>query len=131
MNCNDLPGDSWRHRHDSVKTAILTECIQSGLPTDCEVYGLFADLIPSVSEAEGGALAWGRARQGLIPDYRIRLPTPEGTSDCLAELKIISAGEYIFFKCYHTLYTSHFTMKMLFSSITIKTCFTYTHYKLV
>ena len=39
-----------------------------------------------------GALEWGRARQGLIPDFRMRLPTPEGTSDCLAELKFVSAG---------------------------------------
>ena len=35
---------------------------------------------------------WGRSRQGLIPDFRLRLPTPEGTTDSLAELKITSAG---------------------------------------
>ena len=42
-------------------------------------------------QREGG-LEWGRARQGLVPDFRFRLPTPEGPSDSLAELKITSAG---------------------------------------
>ena len=92
MNCDDLPGDSWRHRHDTVKTALVTECIDAKLPHDCEVYGLFSDLLPAATEADGGELEWGRSRQGLIPDFRLRLPTPEGTNDSLAELKIVSAG---------------------------------------
>ena len=33
-----------------------------------------------------------RARQGLVPDFRLRLPTPQGPTDCLAELKCIGAG---------------------------------------
>ena len=69
MNCNDLTGDTWRHRHDTIKTAIVTECLQSKLPHDCEVYGMFSDLLPAAAEAEGGGLEWGRARQGLIPDF--------------------------------------------------------------
>ena len=92
MNCSDLPGDSWRHRHDTGKMAITSECNDSKLPVDCEVYGLFADLLPAAAEGSGGELEWGRARQGLIPDFRLRLPTQEGTSDCLAELKVVSAG---------------------------------------
>ena len=72
--------------------AITTECYDAKLPVDCEVYGLFSDLLPAAAEAMGGDLEWGRARQGLIPDYRLRLPTPEGISDCLAELKFVSAG---------------------------------------
>ena len=70
----------------------MTECLQSKLPHDCEVYGMFSDLLPAAAEAEGGGLEWGRARQGLIPDFRLRLPTPEGTTDSLAELKITNAG---------------------------------------
>ena len=92
MNCSELPGDSWRHRHDTAKTAIATACFQAKLPLDCEVYGLFSDLIPSAEHGAGGELEWGRSRQGLIPDFRIRLPTPEGNTDCLAELKMTSAG---------------------------------------
>ena len=69
MNCHDLPRDSWRHCHDTCKLAIMNECLVSKLPVDCEVYGLFSDLIPSAATAEGEALQWGRARQGLVPDF--------------------------------------------------------------
>ena len=91
QGCNELPGDSWRHHHDSVKMAIVAECLASGLPHDCEVFGLFSDLLPAVVQ-EDGELQWGRARQGLVPDFRLRLPTTEGPSDSLAELKICGAG---------------------------------------
>ena len=92
MCCNQLPGDGWRLRHDTAKLAIAKECLDAGLPHDVEVFGLFAHLLPAVATQQGGELQWARARQGLVPDFRIRLPTPEGPSDCLAELKIISAG---------------------------------------
>ena len=85
-------GDTWRHRHDSCKVAIGRECLASKLPHDIEVYGLFAHLLPAVLVQEGGELQWARARQGLVPDFRLRLPTPQGPTDCLAELKCIGAG---------------------------------------
>jgi hypothetical protein len=90
--CKELPGDSWRHRHDACKVAIARECLASKLPHDVEVYGLFAHLLPAVATEEGGDLQWARARQGLVPDFRLRLPTPQGPTDCLAELKCIGAG---------------------------------------
>ena len=93
MNCNEIPGDSWRNRHDTVKQALVTECLASGLPHDCEVYGLFADLLPAVEQEEGGELQWGRARQGLVPDFRLQLSSPDGPSFSLAELKICGAGK--------------------------------------
>ena len=92
MNSAELPGDSWRHRHDTIKTAISTACHDAKLPADCEVYGLFSDLFPASAEGTGGELELGRSRQGLIPDFRLRLSTPEGFNDCLAELKVTSAG---------------------------------------
>ena len=93
MNCRYLPGDTWRHRHDTGKLAIVYECINAGLVHDCEVFGLFADLIPAQAvNSRGESLEWGRARQGLVPDFKIRLPTPEGLTDHLAELKFIGAG---------------------------------------
>jgi hypothetical protein len=92
MCCNEIPGDSWRIRHDSVKQTISTLCSESGLQHDCEVYGLFADLIPEEAQVQGRELQWGRARQGLCPDWRLRLPTPQGFMDVLAELKVPSAG---------------------------------------
>ena len=90
--CNALPGDTWRTRHDTCKVAIARECLASKLPHDVEVYGLFAHLLPAVLVEQGGDLQWARARQGLVPDFRIRLPTPQGPQDSLAELKVISAG---------------------------------------
>ena len=92
VNCNHLPGDTWRQRHDTGKLAIVNECVNAGLIHDCEVYGLFADLIPAQAVAQGENLEWGRARQGLVPDFKLRLPTPEGLTDHLAELKFIGAG---------------------------------------
>ena len=93
MCCKHLPGDTWRHRHDTGKLAIVYECLNAGLVHDCEVYGLFADLIPAHAVTQrGDSLEWGRARQGLVPDFKIRLPTPEGLTDHLAELKFIGAG---------------------------------------
>ena len=46
MCCRNLPGDTWRHRHDTGKLAIVSECLNAGLVHDCEFYGLFANLIP-------------------------------------------------------------------------------------
>ena len=92
MCCNQLPGDTWRHRHDTAKLAIAKECLESKLPHDVEVFGLFAHLLPAVALEQGGDLQWARARQGLVPYFRLRLPTPQGPTDCLAELKVISAG---------------------------------------
>jgi hypothetical protein len=76
MNCKDIPGDSWRIRHDSGKLAIVNQCLLSKLPVECEVYGIFADLIPSGASIDGEFLQWGRARQALVPDYRLRIPHP-------------------------------------------------------
>ena len=53
-----------------MKTAIVFECLDAKLPHDCEVYGLFADLLSAIAQDDGGGLEWGRARQGLIPDFR-------------------------------------------------------------
>ena len=75
-----------------MKLALANECLVSKVPFDVEVYGAFADLLPATATDEGRDLEWSRARQGLIPDFRLQLPTQEGPSDCLAELKIVSAG---------------------------------------
>ena len=94
--CKEIPGDSWRHRHDEVKIAIHKEACLSKVPVDCEVYGEFSDLLPAALREEGGELQWGRARQGKVPDFKFLLPSPEGPKPCLAELKIISAGKTLF-----------------------------------
>ena len=50
MNYDDLPGDTWRYRHDTIKNSIVSECLDAKLPHDCEVYGLFSDLLPAAVE---------------------------------------------------------------------------------
>ena len=65
---------------------------------DCVFYGLFGDLIPARALDQGEDLEWRRARQGLVPDFRLRLPSPEGLTEHLAELKFIGAGVSLFLR---------------------------------
>ena len=83
-----LPGDHWREQHDSVKLTINSLLSWSRVPATCEVFGLFSHLIPK----EGlSRMESGRARQALVPDFRITLPDPQGgTKMSLAEIKILS-----------------------------------------
>ena len=48
MSCSEVCGDTWRRWHDAVKQAVVQESLLSGVQVDCEVYGLFADLLPAV-----------------------------------------------------------------------------------
>ena len=41
-----LPQDTWRTRHDTVKVAMVDIANEARVPIDCEVFGLFRDLIP-------------------------------------------------------------------------------------
>ena len=87
-----LPGDHLRTRHDTVKVTIHSLCIASKLPAECEVHGLFSDLIPQEANEVEGELQYGRGRQALLPDFKIDLPSHTGgTEPTLAELKVIGA----------------------------------------
>ena len=70
----------------------MSEALLSGVFADCEVYGQFSDLLPASLVQDGGELQYGRARQGLIPDFKFLINTPNGPESCLAELKTIAAG---------------------------------------
>ena len=93
MNCQDLFGDTWGHHHDTIKQHVMSEAPLSGIHVDCEVYGQFSDLLPAVLMEEGGELQWGRAHQGVVPDFKLMVYTPDGPQSSLAELKVISAGK--------------------------------------
>ena len=89
-----LPGDDWRTRHDKVKMAINSLCSWARLPTTVEVWGLFAHLIPqeALNKIESG-----RARQGLVPDFRIKFPPTSTLGEDqvkLAELKLIGCNSW-------------------------------------
>ena len=92
LYCKEIWGDSLPCRHGQVKQHIVAKDTLAGLPIDCEVYGLFSDLLPVVLQEEGGELQWGRARQDAVPGFKITLPTPKGLVHCLAEFKCINAG---------------------------------------
>jgi hypothetical protein len=94
MSVRNIPGDSYRHRHDKVKTTINSLCLRSGIKAECEVFGAFRDLIPAQAlDQQQDGLQRGRRRQGLLPDFRLELPTALGQpSYQLAELKVIGAA---------------------------------------
>ena len=83
-----LPGDTWRIRHDTVKSELNRLLTWCNLPATCEVFGLFSHLIPQ----EGlNRIERGRKRQGLVPDFQLQVPCPTGGKVMrLAELKVIN-----------------------------------------
>ena len=81
-----------RWRHDDIKLCIINICNDSKVRAEAEVFGRFRDLLPPHLFAEGGQLHHGRQRVGLTPDLLLRLPTPDGVTDRLGEIKAMSAG---------------------------------------
>ena len=83
-----LPGDTWRIRHDTIKSEINRLLMWCNMPASCEVFGLFSHLIPQ----EGlSRLEKGRARQCMVPDFMIEFPNQTGgKTSTLAELKVIN-----------------------------------------
>ena len=90
--CATLPGDSWRWRHDSLKSCLTGLCEEAKIPAEVEVFGLFRHLIPTEEIAAGGELQHIYQRNGLCPDLKLRIPTTEGVQDLLGEIKLMSAG---------------------------------------
>ena len=87
-----LAGDGWRRRHDTLKMRILSMLRWAGIEVDCEVFNIFSGLIPQDGLSR---IEQGRKRQGLVPDFRLRVPGvggggPQGEEVVLAELKVIS-----------------------------------------
>ena len=83
-----LQGDTWRIKHDTVKSELNRLCVWSSLPATCEVFGLFSHLIPQ----EGlSRIERGRKRQAMVPDFQLEVPCPTGGKvSKLAELKVIN-----------------------------------------
>ena len=103
--CAKLCFDTWRHKHDDVKLALVERAHHAHVDCDAEVFGLFRHLVPAVAMERGGEMEFARARNGKVPDLAFRLPVPPGpnlrgrgnrnqgqTTRQLAELKIINAG---------------------------------------
>ena len=93
LMCAFLPFDTWRTRHDRIKTCLESMGNFAGAIVDPEPYGLFSHLIPAAAHAADGDLRQAREQQGLVPDLHLTFPTSHGpSSQQLAEIKCISAG---------------------------------------
>ena len=66
MSVSNIPGDLFRFRHDTVKTVLNSFCLTSNIRAECEVYGLFRDLIPVEALEAEEDLQRGRGRQCLV-----------------------------------------------------------------
>ena len=64
-------------------------CLTFNLRAECEVFGLFKDLLPQEALEQEEELQQGRKS---LPDFRLELPGPLGQPvSLLAELKVIGA----------------------------------------
>ena len=85
-----LPGDGWRKRHDALKHLLHSDIQDHGVPCTCEVFGLFAPLLPQLARIAVASLP-ARKRQGLVPDFKV---TQADGLEVLKELKLIAGPTY-------------------------------------
>ena len=72
-----------------MKNFIFRKLRASGVPTECEVFNLFSREIPQEGLAR---IERGRARQTMVPDFKISVPEAGGRNEQrLFEMKIISS----------------------------------------
>eukprot|EP00973_Karenia_brevis_P053982 7498191-Karenia_brevis.AAC.1 len=85
-----LPGDGFRTQHDTLKWALYEDLRRTGARATCEVYGLFAPLLPQAAREELDAQP-ARRRQGLVPDFLARLRSSAGAhlADVLLDVKTL------------------------------------------
>ena len=96
-----VAGDGWRKRHDQIKEKIFSLLKWAGIETQCEVFNLFASLIPQQGLTR---MERGRKRQGMVADFLVRLPGGAGgvgeagggrggagARSVLAELKVVTS----------------------------------------
>ena len=72
LRCKALAGDGWRIRHDRHKMEFMRMLGWCGVVATCEVTGLFAHLVPQEDRAREEVQD---ARQVMIPDFRLELPS--------------------------------------------------------
>jgi hypothetical protein len=64
-----------------MKTVLKSFCLTSNIRAECEVYGLFRDLIP-VEALEAEEDLWrDRGRQGLLPDSKLLVQSRNGNQE--------------------------------------------------
>ena len=78
MSVSTIPRGTFTSRHDFVKMTINSLILDSSIRADCEVFGLFRDIIPVEALNGEEGLRFGRGRQGLLPDSRLELSGQSG-----------------------------------------------------
>ena len=92
----NLPGGGWTRRHDKIKVEINSLCSYAGLPSVCEPYGVFSDLIPQQALSR---IDKERRGQVLRPDIRLEISSEnEVTQSRLADVKTIGLGGQSWYK---------------------------------
>ena len=72
-----------------MKNFIFRKLRAAGVPTECEVFNLFARELPQEGLAR---IERGRTRQAMVPDFKISIPEAGGRNEQrLFELKVISS----------------------------------------
>ena len=92
-----MEGNHWVKRHDIVKAEVNALCAYTGLPAECEAYGVFSHLIP---QQPLNRLERFRERQVLRPDFILQVPdTATGVnSRRVADVKTIGLGAGSYYK---------------------------------
>ena len=75
-------------RHDKIKMMINRFSLTSNLRAECEVFGLFRDLIPVEALEVEEELQIGQGRQGLLPDFIMEFSSPMGQPESLNSLEL-------------------------------------------
>ena len=68
MSVTNIPGDSFRHRHDKVKTVLNRFCLTSNIKAECEVY--MVNFVTS-SLLRLWKRKSSREEGGLLPDFKL------------------------------------------------------------
>ena len=88
-----LPGDGFRTQHGMLKWMLYEDIRKAVGRVSCEVYGLFAPLLPQRARNEMDSQP-ARRRQGLVPDFLAHLRAqPDGPlRDLLLDVKTLHYG---------------------------------------
>ena len=69
--CANLPGGHFTERHNAMEQELASICAYSGVPVECEPYGLFGALL---QQEDLNRLQQHQHQQVLRPDLRLELP---------------------------------------------------------
>ena len=92
-----LEGSDWLRRHDIVKAEVSALSAYTGLPAECEAYGVFSHLIP---QQPLNRIERFRERQVLRPDFVLQVPDVNSgvPRKRVVDIKTIGIGAASYYK---------------------------------